>query len=134
MYRVLYRKWRPQTFSDVIGQEHITSTLAHEIESGKVSHAYLFTGSRGTGKTTCAKIFAKAVNCSVRESFCLQLWLYEYLYKKLKSLLAVIDRTYSSRLSRCHFYLNFCPVIVTTYSVCLNCLLKNCRSVNILQE
>ena len=63
MYRVLYRKWRPQTFSDVIGQEHITSTLAHEIESGKVSHAYLFTGSRGTGKTTCAKIFAKAVNC-----------------------------------------------------------------------
>ena len=63
MYRVLYRKWRPQTFSDVVGQEHITSTLAHEIESGKVSHAYLFTGSRGTGKTTCAKIFAKAVNC-----------------------------------------------------------------------
>ena len=69
-----------------------------------------------------------------REFFCLQLWLYEYLYKKLKSLLAVIDRTYSSRLSRCHCYLNFCPVIVTTYSVCLNCLLKNCRSVNILQE
>ena len=63
MYRVLYRKWRPQTFSDVVGQEHITSTLAHEIESGKVSHAYLFTGSRGTGKTTCAKILAKAVNC-----------------------------------------------------------------------
>ena len=63
MYRVLYRKWRPQTFSDVIGQEHITSTLAHEIESGKVSHAYLFTGSRGTGKTTCARIFAKAINC-----------------------------------------------------------------------
>ena len=63
MYRVLYRKWRPQTFDDVVGQEHITSTLAHEIESGKVSHAYLFTGSRGTGKTTCAKIFAKAVNC-----------------------------------------------------------------------
>jgi len=63
VYRVLYRKWRPQTFDDVVGQEHITSTLAHEIESGKVSHAYLFTGSRGTGKTTCAKIFAKAVNC-----------------------------------------------------------------------
>ena len=49
VYRVLYRKWRPQTFDDVVGQEHITSTLAHEIESGKVSHAYLFTGSRGTG-------------------------------------------------------------------------------------
>lgn len=63
MYRVLYRKWRPQTFADVVGQEHITSTLAHEIEIGKVSHAYLFTGSRGTGKTTCAKILAKAVNC-----------------------------------------------------------------------
>ncbi len=63
MYRVLYRKWRPQTFSDVVGQEHITSTLAHEVESGKVSHAYLFTGSRGTGKTTCAKILAKAANC-----------------------------------------------------------------------
>lgn len=63
MYRVLYRKWRPQTFADVIGQEHITSTLAHEVEIGKVSHAYLFTGSRGTGKTTCAKILAKAANC-----------------------------------------------------------------------
>ncbi len=63
MYRVLYRKWRPQTFSDVIGQEHITSTLANEVQSGKSSHAYLFTGTRGTGKTTCAKILAKAVNC-----------------------------------------------------------------------
>ena len=63
LYQVLYRKWRPRTFSDVAGQEHITSTLANEIVSGKVSHAYLFTGSRGTGKTTCAKIFAKAVNC-----------------------------------------------------------------------
>lgn len=63
MYQVLYRKWRPRCFADVAGQEHITSTLANEIISGKVSHAYLFTGSRGTGKTTCAKIFAKAVNC-----------------------------------------------------------------------
>lgn len=63
MYRVLYRKWRPQTFADVVGQEHITSTLAHEVEIGKISHAYLFTGSRGTGKTTCAKILAKAANC-----------------------------------------------------------------------
>lgn len=63
MYRVLYRKWRPQTFADVVGQEHITSTLSNEVVSGKVSHAYLFTGSRGTGKTTCAKILAKAVNC-----------------------------------------------------------------------
>ncbi len=63
MYRVLYRKWRPQTFSDVIGQEHITSTLSNEVQSGKASHAYLFTGTRGTGKTTCAKILAKAVNC-----------------------------------------------------------------------
>ena len=63
MYQVLYRKYRPQVFSDVVGQEHITTTLASEIESGKLSHAYLFTGSRGTGKTTCAKILAKAVNC-----------------------------------------------------------------------
>ena len=63
VYQVLYRKYRPQVFSDVVGQEHITTTLAHEIESGKLSHAYLFTGSRGTGKTTCAKILAKAVNC-----------------------------------------------------------------------
>lgn len=63
MYKVLYRKWRPQTFADVAGQEHITSTLANEVAADKVSHAYLFTGSRGTGKTTCAKILAKAVNC-----------------------------------------------------------------------
>ena len=63
MYQVLYRKYRPQVFSDVVGQDHITRTLQRELESGKLSHAYLFTGSRGTGKTTCAKILAKAVNC-----------------------------------------------------------------------
>ena len=63
MYQVLYRKYRPKVFSDVVGQEHITTTLAKEIETGKLSHAYLFTGSRGTGKTTCAKILSKAVNC-----------------------------------------------------------------------
>ena len=63
MYRVLYRKWRPQTFNDVAGQKHVTTTLANEVAEGRVSHAYLFTGSRGTGKTTCAKILAKAVNC-----------------------------------------------------------------------
>ncbi|MGN0447087.1 MAG: DNA polymerase III subunit gamma/tau [Acutalibacteraceae bacterium] len=63
MYQVLYRKYRPRVFSDVVGQNHITSTLSNEIQSGKVSHAYLFTGSRGTGKTTCAKILSKAVNC-----------------------------------------------------------------------
>ena len=63
MYRVLYRKWRPEGFADVIGQPHVTSTLKNEIKSGRISHAYLFTGSRGTGKTTCAKILAKAVNC-----------------------------------------------------------------------
>ena len=63
MYRVLYRKYRPQVFSDVVGQDHITKTLQSEIEKGKLSHAYLFTGSRGTGKTTCAKILSKAVNC-----------------------------------------------------------------------
>lgn len=63
MYQVLYRKWRPQTFDDVSGQEHITTTLQNEVSSGRLNHAYLFTGSRGTGKTTCAKILAKAANC-----------------------------------------------------------------------
>ena len=63
MYQVLYRKYRPRVFGDVYGQDHITSTLKNEIQNGRVSHAYLFTGSRGTGKTTCAKILAKAVNC-----------------------------------------------------------------------
>ncbi len=63
MYQALYRKWRPQAFSDVVGQPHITTTLMNEIREQRHSHAYLFTGSRGTGKTTCAKIFAKAVNC-----------------------------------------------------------------------
>ena len=63
MYRALYRKWRPLTFADVTGQPHVTDTLSHEVATGKLSHAYLFTGSRGTGKTTCAKILSKAVNC-----------------------------------------------------------------------
>ena len=63
MYQALYRKWRPQIFDDVCGQEHITSILKHETDHGKFSHAYLFCGSRGTGKTTCAKILSKAVNC-----------------------------------------------------------------------
>lgn len=62
-YQVLYRKYRPQTFSDVVGQEHITETLKNELSQGKTVHAYLFTGTRGTGKTSCAKILAKAVNC-----------------------------------------------------------------------
>ena len=63
MYQVLYRKWRPKTFADVSGQEHITTTLLNELSTNRLNHAYLFTGSRGTGKTTCAKILAKAVNC-----------------------------------------------------------------------
>lgn len=63
MYQVLYRKWRPQTFADVVGQPHVTASLTGAVQSGRLSHAYLFTGSRGTGKTSCAKILAKAVNC-----------------------------------------------------------------------
>lgn len=63
MYQVLYRKWRPEKFSDVSGQPQVTKTLKNEIKNGRINHAYLFTGSRGTGKTTCAKILAKAVNC-----------------------------------------------------------------------
>lgn len=63
MYQVLYRKYRPKVFADVYGQEHVTSTLKNEIKDNRIAHAYLFTGSRGTGKTTCAKILAKAVNC-----------------------------------------------------------------------
>lgn len=62
-YQALYRKYRPTSFSEVVGQEHITKTLKNELSEGKTVHAYLFTGTRGTGKTTCAKILAKAVNC-----------------------------------------------------------------------
>ena len=63
MYQALYRKWRPKTFSEVVGQGHITDTLQHQVAEGRIAHAYLFTGTRGTGKTTCARILAKAVNC-----------------------------------------------------------------------
>src|SRR5436190_4301215 len=62
-YVVLARKWRPQSFEDLVGQEHVSTTLAHAIEGGRVAHAYLFTGTRGVGKTTTARILAKALNC-----------------------------------------------------------------------
>lgn len=67
MYRALYRKWRPKKFEDVIGQADIVTALENQLLHGRVGHAYLFTGTRGTGKTTCAKIFAKAVNCPARD-------------------------------------------------------------------
>ena len=74
MHQALYRKWRPQRFEDVCGQEHVTSILQYQARTGGLSHAYLFCGSRGTGKTTCAKILAKAVNCEnlINGSPCLQ--------------------------------------------------------------
>ena len=63
MYQALYRKWRPKTFDEVVGQTHITDTLRRQVAEGRTAHAYLFTGTRGTGKTTCARILAKAINC-----------------------------------------------------------------------
>lgn len=68
MYQALYRKYRPKTFEDVIGQEHITDILKAQVVSGRLSHAYLFVGTKGTGKTTCARILAKAVNCKNPQS------------------------------------------------------------------
>ena len=65
---VIYRKYRPQNFSDVVGQEHIVRTLTNALKMGRVAHAYLFTGPRGTGKTTVARLLAKAVNCLSRPS------------------------------------------------------------------
>ena len=62
-YTALYRKWRPAGFEDVKGQDHIVQTLKNQITSGRIGHAYLFCGTRGTGKTSIAKIFARAVNC-----------------------------------------------------------------------
>ena len=67
-YQALYRKYRPQTFDEVIGQAHVTTTLSREVADGRVAHAYLFTGPRGTGKTTTARILAKALNCENRNT------------------------------------------------------------------
>ncbi|MCR5141314.1 MAG: DNA polymerase III subunit gamma/tau [Ruminococcus sp.] len=68
MYQALYRKWRPRSFDDVVSQPHITEALKNQLAAGKTAHAYLFTGSRGTGKTTCARIFAKTINCEAPQN------------------------------------------------------------------
>ena len=68
LYQALYRKWRPRTFNDVVGQSHITETLKRQLTAGRLSHAYLFVGTRGTGKTTCAKLLARAINCEHPEN------------------------------------------------------------------
>src|SRR5258705_2550315 len=62
-YQVIARKWRPQTFKDLVGQEHVTGTLGNAIKNDRVAHAYIFSGARGVGKTTAARILAKAMNC-----------------------------------------------------------------------
>src|SRR2546429_9667900 len=62
-YQVIARKWRPQTFDDLVGQQHVTETLKNAIKNGRVAHAYIFSGARGVGKTTAARILAKALNC-----------------------------------------------------------------------
>ncbi len=62
-YQALYRQWRPHTFSEMVGQEAIVETLRHQVQTGRIAHAYLFCGSRGTGKTSTAKILARAINC-----------------------------------------------------------------------
>ena len=69
-YQALYRKFRPQEFEDVKGQEHIVTTLKNQIKADRIGHAYLFCGTRGTGKTTVAKRFAKAVNCDLCRAVC----------------------------------------------------------------
>ena len=78
-YQAIYRRWRPQVFDDVIGQNHITKTLKNEIINGKTAHAYLFCGTRGTGKTSTAKILAKAVNClnPIDGNPCFELYMYK---------------------------------------------------------
>ena len=68
MAQALYRKWRPQTFDDVVGQEHIVKTLRYALQTGHIHHAYLLAGPRGTGKTTTARLIAKAVNCLAPEA------------------------------------------------------------------
>ena len=62
-HQAIYRKWRPMVFEDIVGQGHITQTLKNQILNDKIGHAYLFCGTRGTGKTTCAKVLSRAVNC-----------------------------------------------------------------------
>ena len=92
-YQALYRKWRPQKFEDMVGQTAVTKTLKNAIIHHKTSHAYLFTGPRGTGKTSAAKIFAKAINCLKMENLVMNVYYVKALQKeRLGTLLKLMRR------------------------------------------
>ena len=101
-YTALYRKFRPTTFHDVKGQEHIVTTLQNQIKAGRIGHAFLFTGTRGTGKTTSAQILARAVNCEhpIEGNPCCE-------YDLCEEFVSVFWSLYEKRLSECPFFVKY---------------------------